>query len=186
MLETLKLSKTLKSSRDDFNVLDTFNVSSMKTAINKIRGPRCSVQCFTTNKTTALCVPCMKLFFYRCILLFCARKHGSPYPRIFVSKTLREKWLHVIHLTIIGLKNIARSLTHGGIRWVRHDNFHKRYHCSWALSGTLVKYSLPVVLLQIMTSSSEKSFLKQYGPVVSTRSIPNRGFTQAMGLRDSL
>ena len=32
MLETLKLSKTLKSSRDDFNVLDNFNVSSVKTA----------------------------------------------------------------------------------------------------------------------------------------------------------
>ena len=34
MLETLKLSKTLKSSRDDFNVLDNFNVSSLKTANN--------------------------------------------------------------------------------------------------------------------------------------------------------
>ena len=34
MLETLKLSKTLKSSRDDFNVLDNFNVSSIKTAIH--------------------------------------------------------------------------------------------------------------------------------------------------------
>ena len=33
MLETLKLSKTLKSSRDDFNVLDNFNVSSIKTVI---------------------------------------------------------------------------------------------------------------------------------------------------------
>ena len=33
MLETWKLSKTLKSSRDDFNVLDNFNVSSIKTAI---------------------------------------------------------------------------------------------------------------------------------------------------------
>ena len=32
MLETFKLSKTLKSSRDDFNVLDNFNVSSIKTA----------------------------------------------------------------------------------------------------------------------------------------------------------
>ena len=32
MLEMLKLSKTLKSSRDDFNVLDNFNVSSIKTA----------------------------------------------------------------------------------------------------------------------------------------------------------
>ena len=32
MLETLKLSKTLKSSRDDFNVLDNFNVSGIKTA----------------------------------------------------------------------------------------------------------------------------------------------------------
>ena len=32
MLERLKLSKTLKSSRDDFNVLDNFNVSSIKTA----------------------------------------------------------------------------------------------------------------------------------------------------------
>ena len=32
LLETLKLSKTLKSSRDDFNVLDNFNVSSIKTA----------------------------------------------------------------------------------------------------------------------------------------------------------
>ena len=32
MLETLKLSRTLKSSRDDFNVLDNFNVSSIKTA----------------------------------------------------------------------------------------------------------------------------------------------------------
>ena len=32
MLETLKLSKTLKSSRDDFKVLDNFNVSSIKTA----------------------------------------------------------------------------------------------------------------------------------------------------------
>ena len=31
MLETLKLSKTLKSSRDNFNVLDNFNVSSIKT-----------------------------------------------------------------------------------------------------------------------------------------------------------
>ena len=52
VLETLKLSKTLKSSRndlnvkhkngnyrfytwrDDFNVLDNFNVSSIKTVIN--------------------------------------------------------------------------------------------------------------------------------------------------------
>ena len=34
MLEMLKLSKTLKSSRDDFNVLVNFNVSSIKTAIN--------------------------------------------------------------------------------------------------------------------------------------------------------
>ena len=34
MLETLKLSKTLKSSRNDFNVLDNFNVSSTKTAID--------------------------------------------------------------------------------------------------------------------------------------------------------
>ena len=33
MLERLKLSKTLKLSRDDFNVLDNFNVSSIKTAI---------------------------------------------------------------------------------------------------------------------------------------------------------
>ena len=33
MLEMLKLSKTLKSSRDDFNVLDNFNISSIKTAI---------------------------------------------------------------------------------------------------------------------------------------------------------
>ena len=33
MLETLKLSKKLKSSQDDFNVLDNFNVSSIKTAI---------------------------------------------------------------------------------------------------------------------------------------------------------
>ena len=32
MLETLKLPKTLKSSRDDFKVLDNFNVSSIKTA----------------------------------------------------------------------------------------------------------------------------------------------------------
>ena len=32
MLETLTLSKTLKSSRDDFNVLDNVNVSSIKTA----------------------------------------------------------------------------------------------------------------------------------------------------------
>ena len=32
MQETLKLSKTLKSSRDDFNILDNFNVSSIKTA----------------------------------------------------------------------------------------------------------------------------------------------------------
>ena len=32
MLETLKLSKTLKSSQDDFNVLDNFSVSSIKTA----------------------------------------------------------------------------------------------------------------------------------------------------------
>ena len=31
-IKTLKLSKTLKSSRDDFNVLDNFNVSSIKTA----------------------------------------------------------------------------------------------------------------------------------------------------------
>ena len=31
MLETLKLSKTLKSSRDYLNVLDNFNVSSIKT-----------------------------------------------------------------------------------------------------------------------------------------------------------
>ena len=30
MLETLKLSQTLKSSRDDFNGLDNFNVSSIK------------------------------------------------------------------------------------------------------------------------------------------------------------
>ena len=33
MLETLKLSETLKSSRDDFNALDNFNVSSIKTVI---------------------------------------------------------------------------------------------------------------------------------------------------------
>ena len=33
MLETLKLSKTLKSSRDDFNILDNFNVSNIKTDI---------------------------------------------------------------------------------------------------------------------------------------------------------
>ena len=33
MLETLKLSKTLKSSRDDFNVLDNFNVSSINASI---------------------------------------------------------------------------------------------------------------------------------------------------------
>ena len=32
MLETLKLSKTLKSSRDDFNVLDNFNVSSINSS----------------------------------------------------------------------------------------------------------------------------------------------------------
>ena len=32
MLETLKLSERLKSSRDDFNVLDNFNVSNIKTA----------------------------------------------------------------------------------------------------------------------------------------------------------
>ena len=36
MLETLKLSKTLKSFRDDFNVLDNFNVSSMNASIFKI------------------------------------------------------------------------------------------------------------------------------------------------------
>ena len=36
MLETLKFSKTLKSSRDDFNVLENFNVSSIKTAINSL------------------------------------------------------------------------------------------------------------------------------------------------------
>ena len=35
MLETLKLSKTLKSSRDDFNVLDNSNVSSIKTATKR-------------------------------------------------------------------------------------------------------------------------------------------------------
>ena len=34
MLEMLKLSKTLKSSRDDFNLLVNFSVSSIKTAIN--------------------------------------------------------------------------------------------------------------------------------------------------------
>ena len=34
----LKLSKTLKSSRDDFDVLDNFNVSSIKTAIPYIQG----------------------------------------------------------------------------------------------------------------------------------------------------
>ena len=33
MLETSKLSKTLKSSRDDFNVLDNFNVSSINASI---------------------------------------------------------------------------------------------------------------------------------------------------------
>ena len=37
MLETLKLSKTLKSSRDDFNVLENFNVSSIKTVIIGVR-----------------------------------------------------------------------------------------------------------------------------------------------------
>ena len=36
MLETLKFSKTLKSSRDDFNVLENFNVSSIKMAINSL------------------------------------------------------------------------------------------------------------------------------------------------------
>ena len=35
MLETLKWSKKLKSSRDDFNVLDHFNVSSIKMANNE-------------------------------------------------------------------------------------------------------------------------------------------------------
>ena len=40
MLETLKLSKTLKSSRDDFNVLDNFNVSSIKTAVAATILPR--------------------------------------------------------------------------------------------------------------------------------------------------
>ena len=33
MPETLKLSKTLKSSRDDFNALDNFNVSSINASI---------------------------------------------------------------------------------------------------------------------------------------------------------
>ena len=33
MLETLKLSRTLKSSRDDFNALDNFNVSSINASI---------------------------------------------------------------------------------------------------------------------------------------------------------
>ena len=33
MPETLKLSKKLKSSQDDFNVLDNFNVSIIKMAI---------------------------------------------------------------------------------------------------------------------------------------------------------
>ena len=36
MPETLKLSKTLKSSWDDFNVSDNFNVSSIKTAIDQL------------------------------------------------------------------------------------------------------------------------------------------------------
>ena len=35
MLETLKWFKKLKSSRDDFNVLDHFNVSSIKMANNE-------------------------------------------------------------------------------------------------------------------------------------------------------
>ena len=33
MLETSKLSETLKSSRDDFNVLDNFNVSLEKCVV---------------------------------------------------------------------------------------------------------------------------------------------------------
>ena len=37
MLETLKLSKTLKSSRDDFNVLDNFNVSSLNASKARVR-----------------------------------------------------------------------------------------------------------------------------------------------------
>ena len=37
MLETLKLSKALKSSRDDFNVLDNFNVSSLNASKARAR-----------------------------------------------------------------------------------------------------------------------------------------------------
>ena len=36
MLEKLKLSKAIKSFRDDLNVLDNFNVSSKKTVFIKL------------------------------------------------------------------------------------------------------------------------------------------------------
>ena len=53
MLETLKFSKTLKSSRDDFNVLENFNVSSIKTA-NKSLGCRNLENIWIMHKTPIL------------------------------------------------------------------------------------------------------------------------------------
>ena len=38
MLETLKLSKMLKLSQDNFNDLDNFNISSINASIKSLRG----------------------------------------------------------------------------------------------------------------------------------------------------
>ena len=63
MLETLKLSKTLKSSRDDFNVLDNFNVSSIKTAILAISGHRSeqSLAHYNTQPSTSQLQHCSEV-----------------------------------------------------------------------------------------------------------------------------
>ena len=51
MLEMLKLSKTLKSSWDNFNILDNFNVSSIKTAnVKKVNTHAINVFCGVENE----------------------------------------------------------------------------------------------------------------------------------------
>ena len=47
MLKTLKLSKMLKSSQDDFNVLDNFNVSSIKKANLSLLNVKCAARIST-------------------------------------------------------------------------------------------------------------------------------------------
>ena len=69
MLEKLKLSKTLKSSRDDFNVVDNLNVSSIKTAI--ATHFRCTLQ-LALNLNAAKQHSCL---LYT-VLLLCKRSSG--------------------------------------------------------------------------------------------------------------